>query len=355
MGIGLHAIGGIAAATCFVPQKGLKKWSHQSFWVLMCLFSWLIVPCLSGWVTVPQLGLVIRETPVSVLINVTVLGACYGFGGMAFALAIRHIGFSLTYAIAIGISAVLGTIAPAIIKKTLLRDLQMEGGAVVYLGLAVALIGVALCGYAGVLKEKNIKSGENISGAFDIKKGLFLVFAAGLLSAVFGFSLEAGTAMDDIAARYGAGIYQGNAKLIFATGGAFITNIIWFGIVHTKQKTWGEYCMLSEGKTALLKNYGFCILSGTLWYSQFLFYGVGHVRMGEFKFISWGIHMAMLIFFSFGIGLIFREWKGVGRKTRLALSLGLIVLLGSFALITYGSFAGQKASVGDEADVESKH
>ncbi|MDD2598891.1 MAG: hypothetical protein PHO37_06680 [Kiritimatiellae bacterium] len=35
------------------------------------------------------------------------------FDGMAFGVAIRHIGFSLTYAIAIGISAGFGTAVPA--------------------------------------------------------------------------------------------------------------------------------------------------------------------------------------------------------------------------------------------------
>ena len=55
------------------------------------------------------------------------------------------------------------------------------------------------------------------------------------------------------------------------------------------------------------------IIAGVLWFAQFLVYEQGHARMGNFGFISWGIHMAMLVFFSFGVGLIFREWHNCSR------------------------------------------
>ena len=365
LGIALHAIGGLAAATCFVPQKGTKKWSYQSFWLLMCISSWLVMPLIVAYLTVPELAAVISETPMAVKVKMTVLGAAYGFGGMAFAMAIRHIGFSLTYAIAIGISAVLGTLLPAIENGTLLQDISREGGGIVYSGLAVAMLGVIICARAGIYKERSLSAANpDDAQSFNIKKGLVLVVVAGVLSAIFGYALAAGAPMDAIAAKYGAGktfmgfeasVFQGNAKFIFAMGGAFVTNIIWWGVVHTKEKTWGEYLNLTGKVTNLPKHYLMAIFAGILWYCQFLFYGIGHVRMGDFQFISWGIHMAMLVFFSFGIGFILREWKGVCGKTTKTLFAGLFVLLASFALITYGSFAGQSANTENTQRAKSGH
>ena len=142
-------------------------------------------------------------------------------------------------------------------------------------------------------------------------------------------------------------------------GGAFITNLIWWSIVHFKNKTWKEYVTLPPSKTksgSLPSHYLFAILAGILWYLQFFFYGLGHVRMGDYQFISWGIHMAMLIFFSFGIGLILKEWKGLSSKTISVLSLGLLILLTSFALITYGSFVGeQSAEVSASNSTQNSH
>ncbi len=54
-------------------------------------------------------------------------------------------------------------------------------------------------------------------------------------------------------------------------------------------------------------NYAMALLTGCLWYSQFLFYGLGHVRMGEFEFSSWAIHMIMLILFSSLTGIVLKR------------------------------------------------
>jgi len=43
------------------------------------------------------------------------MGVAYGVGGTAFNISIRYIGFSLTYAIAVGLSSILGTLVPPLI------------------------------------------------------------------------------------------------------------------------------------------------------------------------------------------------------------------------------------------------
>ena len=84
------------------------------------------------------------------------------------------------------------------------------------------------------------------------------------------------------------------------------------------------------------------MIGGVLWFVQFIFYELGHADMGNFKFISWGIHMAMLMFFSFAVGLVFREWQNCKRQTIIVLLAGLLTMVGSFGLITYGSLVGER-------------
>lgn len=344
-GIGLHALGGIAASTCFVPQKGTQRWPYQNFWLLMCLASWLVIPILVAYLTVPHLGEIISQTESWVLLKVTLLGAIYGFGGMAFGVAIRHIGFSLTYAVAIGISAILGTIIPPLLAGTLSENFDKPGGGMIIIAGVLAMVGIALCGVAGKYKEREL-AGSAIH--FNVKLGLTLVVLAGVLSAVFGLALAAGDSMDQLATENGAGQFAAGAKYIFAMGGAFITNLIWWGVVHFRKNTWKDYARLdpaidSPAKGNLASHYFFAILAGVLWYAQFFFYGLGHTRMGNYGFISWGIHMAMLVFFSFVIGIILKEWNGLSGKTIRTLALGLLLLAGSFVLITLGSYQGQQA------------
>ena len=344
LGIGLHAVGGIAAAACYVPQKGTGGWSYQSYWLLFCISGWLLIPVGVALVTVPDILRVLSEVPFEAIVNTTVLGAIYGFGGMAFALGIRHIGFSLTYAIAIGISAVLGTVIPAVLAGSLIDGFRQPGGITVLAGFLISMAGVTLCGLAGLRKERELKTRQTAgSNEFNIKKGLILVVLAGVLSAVFGLSLSAGDPIDEVVTRHGVSNFQGHLKYVFAMGGAFLTNLVWWGVVHARAGTFREYLELppdSKANGGLPMHYFFGILSGLLWYGQFFFYGLGHIRMGEFAFVSWGIHMTMLIFFSFGIGYLFREWQDLSQRTTGTLYLGLVTLLASFAVITLGSWAG---------------
>jgi L-rhamnose-H+ transport protein len=217
LGIGLHAIGGIAAASCYVPQKGTAAWSYQTYWLLFCVSGWLVMPIAVAALTIPNLALVLSEVPIDAIVNTTVLGAIYGFGGMAFALGIRQIGFSLTYAIAIGISAVLGTVIPAILAGNLVSSFQEPGGVAVLTGFVISIVGVALCGWAGVRKERELSAHDpGNSTSFNIRKGLVLVVIAGVLSAVFGLSLSAGTPIDEAVVRHG--VYRRRWQVRAAAG-----------------------------------------------------------------------------------------------------------------------------------------
>jgi len=68
--------------------------------------------------------------------------------------------------------------------------------------------------------------------------------------------------------------------------------------------------------------------------------------MGNFQFISWVLHMSMLIFFSYIVGLLMKEWKQVSKRTYLILILALVVLFVSSAIISYGSYYGEQLLAG---------
>jgi len=356
-GIALHALGGVAAATCYVSQKGATKWAWQTYWVVVCLTAWFLMPLIVSALTVPELGAVLRESPRDVILKVFLLGAAYGFGGMAFAVSIRYIGFSLTYAIAIGISAVFGTVVPAVLGGTLVSQFQKPGGLVVLAGFLISMVGVAVCGRAGFMKESELAKtrDDGDATAFDMKKGLGLVLLAGVLSGIFGVGVAAGADIDGIAkahqAREG---FAGYPKYIFLTGGTLLTNLIWWGIVCARKKTLGEFVRVEGGAGKLLFHYLMGIIAGVLWFTQFIFYEQGHARMGDFGFISWGIHMAMLVFFSFGVGLVFREWHNCTRKTIVVLVVGMFVLVSAFGLVTYGSWIGDKAKAAEKVTAEGQ-
>ncbi|WPR73105.1 L-rhamnose/proton symporter RhaT [Flavobacterium sp. NG2] len=344
LGTFVHAVGGVSASTCYVPFQKVKKWSWNTYWLLQAAFAWFVFPVIIGFLTVPDLVSVFKDSPISVIVNATLLGAVYGFGGMCFGFAIRHIGYSLTYTISIGISAVLGTIVPLLMHGNLVEKYKAPGGAIIFIGMFIAIIGIAICGVAGYRKEADLKRNAQQGDAiisFDMKKGLILTLIAGVLSAVFGISLEVGAPVAEMAGKYGAGNFEGNASLILSTFGAFATNLVWFVMAGIKNNTLKEFTDVKGiGKRSFGINFGMSVLSGALWYGQFFFYGIAHVQMGAFKFASWVIHMSMLIFFSYIIGIIMKEWQAVSKRTYNTLILALFVLIASFFIMTYGSMQG---------------
>src|SRR5690606_10081665 len=133
----------------------------------------------------------------------------YGVGGTAFGMAIRYVGFSLTYAIAVGISCVLGTILPPVMSGELDVLLSQRGIEWIGTGVGLGVLGIAFCGMAGRYKELDIEK-QNAKTEFSLAKGLPLCLLAGILSAVYGFSIAAGEPIAAVAAKYGSGNFRGN-------------------------------------------------------------------------------------------------------------------------------------------------
>lgn len=345
-GTGLHAIGGISAASCYLPNTKTKGWSWGTFWLAQALFAWVVAPLLIGWLTVPDFWNILLNAPAKPFWMAFVLGGVYGFGGMSFGKAIQHIGYSLTYTLAIGISAVIGTLIPLLVFGGLQDFFTKPGGTIVLVGMILSMLGVVICGWAGFKKEKDLDSEKLQQAGFNMMIGLGLTIVAGVLSGVFNLSLEYGQPIADIAASKGAGNFEGNAKLVVSTSGCFVVNVIWYVIAGIRQKTLHELLPGKGVSVALvIKNWMWSMLAGMLWCFQFFFYGLGHVKMGSFQFASWVLHMSMLIFFSYIVGVLMKEWKQVKRPTYIVLVLGLLTLILSFCVTSYGSYYGEQQAV----------
>lgn len=285
---------------------------------------------------------VLSKAPVPIIVNTTLLGALFGIGGTAFGISIRYIGFSITYAIAIGTSCVLGTLFMPVVSGELAALLAKRGIGWVLGGVGVAAIGIFLSGLAGWFKDIDLRNADARLEKFDLGKGLFFCSLAGVLSAVFGISLDVGKPIAVIAAAHGAGQFEGNVVYIFSCGGAYVSTTVYCLFLHLRQNTLREYVELTEcGQRASLSvNFFMASLTGLLWYGQFFIYGLGQVRMGEYKFTSWAIINAMIVLFSAVVGLMMREWKGCRLRTWATLSAAFVALLAAVGLMTYGNYLG---------------
>jgi L-rhamnose-H+ transport protein len=344
LGVAYHAVGAFSSACCYTPSRKTKQWAWEVYWTAQATFAWLILPVLGAWLTVPGYFDLLRYCPREAMLNSFLLGMVYGIGGFTFGLGVRYIGFSLNYAIAIGISATLGTVLPLVwtpadgFVHKLSTLCQTPPGLIVLVGLLVAVAGIAVCGLAGALRERMGGQAD-----FHFALGVPLAITAGVLSAVYNFALLAGEPLATAAAEAGAKqLLKYNAIYPFASGGAWVTNVVWGLLMARRNGTAREFVQLSDRHDgSLVFYYSMAILSGLLWYTQFFFYGMGHTNLGEkYGFTSWALHMAMLILASNVVGRILREWEGATALPRKVVHAGMLIIILAVVVITYGNYLG---------------
>ncbi len=117
--------------------------------------------------------------------------------------------------------------------------------------------------------------------------------------------------------------------------GGFVTNCAWCLYLSIRNRTISEYVAADR---PLFLNYFCCLLAGGLWYLQFLFYGMGETKMGQYRFAAWSELMVCIIIFSNLWGLAFREWQGTSAATKRWVAVGLLVLAVSAIMTGYGSY-----------------
>lgn len=231
-GILLIALGSIGAASFYVPFKKVKSWAWESYWLSQGVAAWLIAPILFAFIFVPrgELFPIINEAPSSAKLMAMFFGALWGFGGLTFGLSIRYLGVALGQSIALGLCAAFGTLIPPVIAGQSL--FSSTAGILTITGVSITVAGIAIIGYAGSLKSREMTDEEKKAAVkeFAMKKGIFIAVFAGVMSACFNFGFESGKPIENVALAHGTNpLFQKNPSLIFILLGGFITT--WYIVV----------------------------------------------------------------------------------------------------------------------------
>ncbi len=393
MGVLYHWIGGLAAASFYIPYRQVKRWSWETYWLVGGIFSWIVMPALMASILVPGFWSVLNSTPHKVLMYAYLFGALWGIGGLTFGLTMRYLGIALGMSVALGYTAIFGTLIPPIAQHQIGKILSGDSGHYIILGVLVSFIGIAVSGLAGMSKEKELTPSQKTSTIteFHFGKGMLIATFSGIMSSCMAFGLDAGTPINKLAVKLlhsegGSSIWQGLPVLVIVLLGGFTTNFIWCAILSFKHRSTGEYAgkyslgenMSDTGyetefsaaeaispldtdelkersslvsktlvtssvksgqqKNPLLNNYLFAALAGILWYLQFFFYQMGQAQLGKaFIFANWTIHMSSIMIFSMLWGIALKEWRGTSSRTHKLIAVGLFLLVSSTVIIGYAN------------------
>ncbi len=338
IGVVLHAIGGFAAGSFYMPLKKVRHWSWETYWLVCGVFAWIITPWVMLFLVVPHSIEVLTSASGKALFLAYFFGLLWGIGGLMYGLTMRYLGMSLGVALALGCCAVVGTLEPAIRNGTLVEMVKETAGLVTLSGVVLCVVGIVVCGIAGMFKEGELSEAEKTETIeeFSFVKGVLVAIVAGIMSACFAIGLDHGAPIAERAAALGTASFLVNTPIfILIMGGGFTTNLVWCLLLAIRNKSLGDY---GRGRGASLSaNYLFSALGGITWYGQFLFYGMGATQMGRFGFASWTLHMAFIILFGNMWGLVLHEWRGSSRRTYRFVFAGMALLIFSTVVIGIGN------------------
>lgn len=388
IGVLYHWLGGLASASFYIPYRGVRRWSWETYWLVGGVFSWILAPWLLAGLLVPGLLDVLRASPTKSLVWSYVFGALWGIGGLTFGLTMRYLGIALGMAIALGFCAAFGTLVPPLVQGQMGALLASAPSQIILLGVGVCLAGIGVSGAAGMSKERELSDEQKRATVkeFNFVKGLLVATFSGILSACMSYGLAAGRPIAEIAGKQlaaagRADLWQNLPVLVVVLLGGFTSNFIWCVILNVRNRSGREYWsptavkaepadeMVIAGDVGaaadhpggaealnaaggprstppaaigrpvpLLANYVLSAVAGVTWYLQFFFYSMGETRMGQYRFSSWTMHMASIIIFSTLWGVALGEWRGASRRTRVLVVAGLAVLVGSTVVVGYGNF-----------------
>ncbi len=334
-GILLIATGAFSSGSFAVPFAKIKGWQWETYWMVFSIGAYLIVPLIACFVFTPDFLSIIRSTSDQIIIIVFVLGAVYGVGNLSFGLSLRYLGLSLGYALSLGLMLAIGTLIPPVIDGRLKIMLESSGGNLLLAGIAVAAIGIAFSAWAGIEKDKSVspeKKKESI-GEFNLTKGILAALLVGITGSAMALGFEQGLPISGVAEANGTNplFSMMPVYLVFLLGTS-VSTLVWCIFLGVRNKSVKNYVQAASSKTLVL-NYGFGLLAGLLWFSQFIFYGMGKSKMGPFTFTSWGILMALTIGFASLWGLLRGEWKGASLKVYMIMALSLLILIAASFMI----------------------
>jgi|SRR5579875_386458 len=339
-GFGLIFLAAVSGGVFAVPLKMRRRYAWENTWLLGFLFALIVIPLVTVSIFLPVWFAAIRAAGAKAMLIAMAFGFLWGWGAVTFAIGITSIGLSLGYAVIMGINTVVGSTIPM-----MRRWGRVPGDAKLFilLGLLVCLIGTAICGKAGAMRERDAGATSRAGAPFSSQGsmavqafiiGLLWCVLSGVLSACVNLGFDFANQVSKEALRLGA--HPLSATLgpwITVYWGGFLAILIGTGTIMVRQRTWKNY--FAPGTA---RDFGLAILLGCFNFLAQIPYGMGAYYLGRLgTTVGWVVNIASSLLVANAFGFLTGEWKIAPKSSIKALYGGLAVLVLSMIILAYGN------------------
>jgi L-rhamnose-H+ transport protein len=316
-----------------LPMKLNKKWQWEHSWFAFSVLGVAVVPTIIALATVPQLWSTYSTVSTGTLLAMVLFGASWGVSLVFFGLALTRLGLAITFAVCLGTSAAVGALTPLIAQHA--ESIMTRQGKLIILGIVVIIIGVALCGVAGRIRETALQK-----QSADVRKGFLggflLAFISGIMGSMLNLGLAFGGSIQRAAQQHGA-------------SQAMMSNAVWLPCLYAGFLPGAIYCYILMRKK---RNVSDLRLPGTwyywlvgatmgfLWYGSIVLYSISTVKLGDLgTSIGWPLFLASIVVASTIFGVLTGEWARTGTRPIRTMVAGVSFLVLAIAILSYAGRA----------------
>lgn len=338
-GIVLAFVSAILLGLYALPSKYAKNYAWENTWGGFFFFGMIVIPLITTFALVDDLWAIYENIPSWVFISMFALSFCWGIGNMLWGFSISSIGMSLAFSLFLGVITSIDTLMPLLLLPEGQESvIGTDVGNMMLIGVFVIVSGIAINGYAGILRDKS----KNISLNADVKtmkKGILLCVLGAICAAGFNLSYHVGNNLGKIGEV--AQLEYGNepwiarlAVLLPIFMGAAISTMLYFSYTITKRKTWSNF----TGKGALV-GLVLVLMMAIFHDAALVIYGLGAYKLGElgtsvgFAILETGAIMVANI-----NGVLTKEWKGASVKSIRVLIISLSILILGVLIIAKANY-----------------
>lgn len=320
-GIALAVLSGLFNGLFTTPMKLEPRWRWENIWMVFIVVACLVMPIAmvlsgsSGWLRV------LAQAPRYAVLAALLFGFAWGFGAICFGRSVDSIGVSMANTLVIGLSSALGSLVPLLMKAEV--HLRMKELAL-FAGVIALLVGVAVCGKAG-----RIRDGQQQTGAGPSLTGYFFAVAAGVMSGIFNIGYALALPISDVGVAHGLTRFAAtNLIWLLMLGAGSIPNIIYCALLMGRNHT--ASLLHAPGSWP---SWGRCGAMGLLWGGSIFVYGAATPRLGALgPSVGWPLSLAVGLVVANLMGVILGEWKRAASPAVRLMSAGLAILLSAIVL-----------------------
>jgi len=329
LGIALVFIAAIAGGGLAVPLKKRRIFELENIYIPATLVMMFILPLAMAAFVAPQWIEAMHIAGARAVWTGVAYGMGWGVGAVLFGYGVTMAGMSVGFATIMGINTAVGSMLPFLVKSP--ADLLTPGGRVVLAGIAGCVVGVAVCGRAGSIREQAADAPGERRG---LGKALLVCAASGILSSCANLGFAFSSRVGDEAQKLGVNpVYSTLTSWMPVFLGAAAALLLWFGGLQIKRGTWRKNVGPDAGHDWMMG-----VLMGIIWFLATIPYGMGAYYLGRLgTSVGWAVNIASSLLVANVFGFLTHEWKGAPPRSIRTLYSGLAVLIAAIVLLAVGS------------------